>query len=170
CVISGSGVGKTAVQAYDLKSPKLEQIANFEIPGHATSTPYIDGATMGVVTDSGMIAFFGIGKGAPPGSKGNTPVYELAKPLPLRLQASGDKKIEPPIGRSQIAYVALGDWWVFSQDQLFRSTFDPYRGPLIPSSMSAMPLGTPLHRSELSPDGKLLVTVTQPKGQAQMLA
>jgi outer membrane protein assembly factor BamB len=170
CVISGSGVGKTNVQAYDLKSPKFEMIANYEIPGHATSTPYVDGSTVGVVTDSGMIAFYGVGKGAPPGSKGNTPFFELAKPLPVRLQTSGEKKVEPPMGRSQIAFVSLGDWWVFSQDELYRSTFDPYRGQLLPSTLGSVPLGTPLHRSELTPDGKLLVTITKPKNQEQRLA
>jgi outer membrane protein assembly factor BamB len=169
CITSGSGVGTTNVVGYDLKDPRFGQIANFEVVGHTTSSPFVDGETVGVVTDSGMMAFFGVGKGAPPGSKGNTPFFKLADPQPLVL-SEGDKQTGVPLGRSQIAYVSLGDWWIFSQDQLIKATFDPYRGKLSVSSQNATALGTPLHRSQLSPDGKLLVTVTQAKNQPQMLA
>lgn len=168
-VTSGSGVGTTSVVAYDLKDPRFGQIASFEVPGHATSSPFVDGATVAVVTDSGMMAFFGVGKGAPPGSKGTTPCFKLADPLPLVL-SEGDKAAGTRLGRSQIAYVSLGDWWIFSQDQLIKATFDPYRGKLSVSGQGTQSLGTPLHRSQLSPDGRLLITVTQAKNQAQMLA
>ncbi len=176
CTTSGSGVGTTHVLAFDIKSSgddrrsAFEQIASFDITGHASSTPYVDGNTIGVVTDRGMLALFGVGKGAPPDSKGSSPLFPLSKPMQVRPPVASETRGTPNLARSQVAHVNLTDWWIFTQDQLIRNTFDPFTSQLLASPVGSIPLGTPLHRSSLSPDGRYLIAVTQPKNQTQIIA
>lgn len=179
CIATGSGSGSTRIRAYDISgkgpSPAFELIGSYDMPGHASTTPYIDGQqTLGIVSDQGLLWLFGIGKSSTIGtsqSKGATPFYPLTpKPMDLKLQINTELKKDQPRPRVQVAHVALNDWWVFSHEHLIRNVYDPFRSVLLPSPVGSLPLGTPLHRAEITPDGKLIVLVTQPKGQAQMLA
>ena len=179
CIASGSGQGSTRIRAFDISAkgnnPAFELIGTYDMPGHASTSPYLDGSdTLGVVSDLGQLWLFGIGKSSTIGtaqSRGSTPFYPLtAKPMMLKLQANAELSKDKPRPRVQVAHVALNDWWVFSHDYLLRNVFDPFRGILSPSPMGSLPLGSPLHRAELSSDSRLIVIVTQPKGQAQMLA
>ncbi|MFT3883547.1 MAG: hypothetical protein QM703_28330 [Gemmatales bacterium] len=90
--------------------------------------------------------------------------------MKLKLQINSELKKDQPRPRVQVAHVSLNDWWVFSHEHLLRNVYDPFRSVLLPSPMGSLPLGTPLHRAEITPDGRMIVLVTQPKGQAQMLA
>lgn len=179
CIATGSGAGSTRIKAYDISAkgpnPGFELIGDFDMPGHASTSPYIDGnETLGVVTDQGLLWLFGIGKSSTIGtsqSKGKTPFYPLTtRPMPVKLQANTELKKDQPRPRVQVAHVTLNDWWVFSHDYLIRNVYDPFRGTLYALPNGSLPLGSPLHRAELSPDGRLIVVVTQPRGQAQMLA
>lgn len=179
CIATGSGAGSTRIRAYDIsakgQSPNFELIGSYDMPGHASTSPYVDGSeTLGVVSDQGLLWLFGVGKSSTIGttlSRGTTPFYPLTtKPMPLKLQANAELSKDQPRPRVQVAHVALNDWWVFSHDHLLRNVYDPFRGVMMPSPLGSLPLGSPLHRAEVSPDAKLLVAVTQPKGQAQMLA
>ncbi len=179
CIATGSGTGSTRIRAYDIsvkgQSSSFDLIGTYDMPGHASTTPYIDGnETMGIVTDQGLVWLFGIGKSSTIGtaqSRGATPFYPLtAKPMGLKLQVNTELKKDQPRPRVQVAHVGLNDWWVFSHEYLIRNVYDPIRGVLLPSPVGSLALGTPLHRAEITPDGKLIVLVTQPKGQAQMLA
>lgn len=180
CIATGSGSGSTRIKAYDIsakgESPSFEPpIGIFDMPGHASTTPYVDGhQTLGIVSDQGLLWLFGIGKSssaATSQSKGATPFYPLTpKPMGLKLQVNTELKKDQPRPRVQVAHVALSDWWVFSHEHLIRNVYDPFRSVLLPSPAGSLPLGTPLHRAEITPDGKLIVLVTQTKGQSQMLA
>lgn len=180
CIATGSGSGSTRIRAYDIsakgESPSFEPpIGVYDMPGHASTTPYVDGnETLGIVSDQGLLWLFGIGKSstiATSQSKGATPFYPLTpKPMGLKLQVNTELKKDQPRPRVQVAHVALNDWWVFSHEHLIRNVYDPFRSVLLPSPVGSLPLGTPLHRAEITPDGRLIVLVTQTKGQAQMLA
>lgn len=180
CIATGSGSGSTRIRAYDISAkgptPEFEPpIGIFEMPGHASTSPYVDGnETLGVVSDQGLLWLFGIGKSSTIGtsqSKGKTPFYPLtAKPMALKLQTNSELKKDQPRPRVQVAHVTLNDWWVFSHDYLIRNVYDPFRGAMYPLANGSLALGSPLHRAELSPDGRMLVVVTQTRGQAQMLA
>ncbi|HQR08254.1 MAG TPA: PQQ-binding-like beta-propeller repeat protein [Gemmatales bacterium] len=180
CIATGSGSGSTRIRAYDIsakgESPTFEPpIGIYDMPGHASTTPYVDGnETLGIVSDQGLLWLFGIGKSssvATSQSKGATPFYPLTRdPMKLKLQINSELKKDQPRPRVQVAHVSLNDWWVFSHEHLIRNVYDPFRSVLLPSPVGSLPLGTPLHRAEITPDGKLIVLVTQTKGQAQMLA
>lgn len=179
CVATGSGTGTTRIRGYDISSkaanPQFDLIGSYDLPGHASTTPYVDGnETLGIVSDQGLLWLFGIGKSSTIGtsqSKGSTPFYPLTpRPMPLKLQANTELKKDQPRPRVQVAHVALNDWWVFTHDHLVRNVYDPFRGVMNPSPLGSLPLGSPLHRAEVTPDSRLVVMVTQPKGQAQMIA
>lgn len=179
CIASGSGSGSTRIRAYDISAkgptPNFEMIGTYDMPGHASTSPYVDGnETLGIVSDQGLLWLFGVGKSSSfgtPQSKGSTPFYPLtAKPMPMKIQANAELKKDQPRPRVQVAHVSMNDWWVFTHDHLVRNVYDPFRGVVYPSPMGSLPLGSPLHRAEVSPDGQIVVVVTQPKGQAQMLA
>jgi outer membrane protein assembly factor BamB len=179
CIATGSGAGSTRIRAYDISAkgtnPNFELIGNYDMPGHASTSPYLDGTeTLGIVSDSGLLWLFGVGKSSAVGttvSKGKTPFYPLTpKPLGLKIQANSELKKDQPRPRVQVAHVALSDWWVFTHDHLVRNVYDPFRGVMNPSPVGSLDLGSPLHRAEVSPDARLVVVVTQPKKQAQMLA
>ncbi|HMO35313.1 MAG TPA: PQQ-binding-like beta-propeller repeat protein, partial [Gemmatales bacterium] len=179
CIATGSGAGSTRIRAYDISdkssNPKFELIGSYDMPGHASTSPYLDGTeTLGIVSDQGLLWLFGAGKPSAAGtstSRGNTPFYPLTTaPMPLKIQANSELKKDQPRPRVQVAHVALNDWWVFTHDHLVRNVFDPFRGVMNPSPVGSLPLGSPLHRAELSPDSRLVVVVTQPKRQPQMLA
>lgn len=179
CIATGSGTGTTRIRGYDISSksatPQFDLIGSYDLPGHASTTPYVDGnETLGIVSDQGLLWLFGIGKSSTIGtsqSKGSTPFYPLTpKPMPLKLQANTELKKDQPRPRVQVAHVALNDWWVFTHDHLVRNVYDPFRGVMNPSPLGSLPLGSPLHRAEVTPDARLVVMVTQPNGQAQMMA
>ena len=179
CIATGSGSGSTRIRAYDISAkgpnPAFELIGSYDMPGHASTSPYVDGSeTLGVVTDQGLLWLFGIGKSSTIGtalSKGTTPFYPLStQPMSLKLQTNSELSKDQPRPRVQVAHMVLSDWWVFSHDHLLRNVYDPFRGKMFPSPMGSLPLGSPLHRAEVSPDARLVVVVTQPKGQAQMMA
>ncbi len=180
CIATGSGAGSTRIRAYDISAkganPNFEPpIGIYDMPGHASTSPYLDGSeTLGIVSDQGLLWLFGVGKSSAVGTsqaKGNTPFYPLTSaPMPLKIKANSELKKDQPRPRVQVAHVALRDWWVFTHDNLVRNVFDPFRGIMNPSPVGSLPLGSPLHRAEVSPDARLVVVVTQPRGQAQMLA
>jgi outer membrane protein assembly factor BamB len=179
CIASGSGAGSTRILAFDISqkgdNPTFDSLGSYDMPGHASTSPYVDGnETLGIVSDQGLLWLFGIGKSSSGGTtagKGNTPFYPLtAKPMPMKIQANAELKKDQPRPRVQVAHVSLSDWWVFTHDHLVRNVYDPFRGVMYPSPLGSLPLGSPLHRAEVSPDGRMVTVVTQPKGQAQMLA
>jgi outer membrane protein assembly factor BamB len=178
CVASGAGLGKTTVKPFDISTETPTPLKDYELDGHVSSTPYVDGGeTVGVVTDNGFLTLLGVGKvGAPSTATGATPVYLLASPIEdqkkmqLKIEIGSELKSDQPKPKVQVAHVSLNDWWVFSHDHLIRNTFDPFHKQLIPSPIGSLPLGYPLHRAEVSPDTRLVIVVTQPKGEQRMIA
>ncbi|MFT3883548.1 MAG: hypothetical protein QM703_28335 [Gemmatales bacterium] len=85
CVATGSGSGSTRIRAYDIsakgQSPTFDLIGAYDMPGHVSTTPYVDGnETIGIVSDQGLLWLFGVGKSSTIGtsqSRGATPFFPL---------------------------------------------------------------------------------------------
>jgi outer membrane protein assembly factor BamB len=108
---------------------------------------------MAIVTDTGTFALFGL----------NPMADQEGALFPQR-------KLEPEsangriAGRGQVVYAGEHEFWYLANGELnmLRSGFDPKEGiKIAPGWKQPLKLGTPLHAAQTSPDGKLLIVVTQ---------
>jgi hypothetical protein len=156
------------VKAYNVSanSPDATPVAEYDVPGWSWFPPYFDGDNLGLTTDRGYLALFGLNR-----RTRDKPLFPLAPPLPIGEPKSGTLQVAPqPMGRSQVASVNLDEWWLVAGGRLFRHRFDLYRQRLTYIRTEPMAIGTPLVESQLAARNQRVVLVTQPADQAQTLA
>lgn len=129
----------------------------FIVPGWSWFSPYFDGDTLGIATDRGYLALFGLKR-----NTNDRPVYRLAfQPLPIGDPNSPLFTGQRPVGRAQIAQVTLGKWWLLVGGQLQPYRFDLYRQQLVRAGSESLPLGSPLQEAQVLPSSQQMVLVTQ---------
>lgn len=129
----------------------------FTVPGWSWFTPYFDGDTLGIATDRGYLALFGLKR-----NTNDRPVYRLAfQPLPIGDTASAQSAGQRPAGRAQIAHVTLGKWWLLAGGNLQAYRFDLYRQQLVRAGSESLPLGSPLQEPQILANGQQMVLVSQ---------
>jgi outer membrane protein assembly factor BamB len=129
----------------------------FSIPGWSWFAPYFDGDTLGIATDRGYLALFGLKRGT-----NDRPIFRLAfQPLPIGEPGSLQFQSQRPIGRAQIAHVSLGKWWLLVGGTLQAYRFDVYRQQLLRAGTEPLPLGSPLQEAQPLAGGRQLFVVSQ---------
>ncbi|MCS6976875.1 MAG: PQQ-binding-like beta-propeller repeat protein [Gemmatales bacterium] len=129
----------------------------FTVPGWSWFSPYFDGDTLGIATDRGYLALFGLKRGT-----NDRPVYRLSfQPLPIGDPNSPLFTGQRPIGRAQIAQVTLGKWWLLVGGNLQPFRFDLYRQQLVRAGSESLPLGSPVQEAQVLSNGQQMVLVTQ---------
>jgi outer membrane protein assembly factor BamB len=126
------------------------------LPGHAWFAPFFDGDFLGVVTDKSYLTVF-----ATSSDPTSPPIIKMTDPLPVGLPKGVEPFMVRPVGQAQVAHFGLNEWWLLINGRLLRERFDIYRKQLVPVPGEAPLLGTPLHQSAYSPDGRSLIFVTQ---------
>jgi outer membrane protein assembly factor BamB len=158
-VAEGSGMGavKVRVFACQTKGGAEKPLLEFDLPGQSWFTPYFDGDVLGLVTDKGYLAVFGVNRQT---SDPQPLIPIVAGVVPGLAQPGQDPGTLQPKAPSQVAFVGLDDWWVLAENKLLRVRLDRFRKHLVTAPALTVELGAPLHESTLSPDGKLVVVVS----------
>src|SRR5207244_3621113 len=110
---------------------------------------YHDGEQLVQVTDAGRLGLFGIRQ-----VNNDDPdlFLETRQGIPLKAERTHR-------GRAQVVHVADDDLWVLAQGELLYLHFDRYGQRLADLWPKPLPLGSPLHASQV--EGKSLFVVTQ---------
>lgn len=156
----GTGMGGMKVRVFPTQAQAKEAkpLAEYALQGQSWFTPYHDGDQLGLVTDKGILAIYGVNR-----DTGDTaPLLPLVDQLiPGVVPPGTDSTNVQPKARAQVAFVGLGTWWVLVDNRLLHLRVDPFRKAIVPVPALTMDLGSPLHESTLSPDGRLVVVVSQ---------
>jgi outer membrane protein assembly factor BamB len=162
-------------------SPAQENVPEFRLRGWSWFPPYVDSEKLGVATDAGVLALFGINQGENPSEllfpevrsegaePGNAPLAAL---LGSSVNPVGQASHPPqsPAGRAEvIRAVEPDDWWVLARGTLALLHFDRFHQALR-LVWAQHGLGAPLHESQFDPASNMLLAVTQPEGQPTCLA
>ena len=135
------------------------------IPGWSQFAPYHDGEKVVQVTDAGKLIYLGINQ------VGN-------QDRPLFVQSINDLLKEGnrgSAGASQVVYASEDDIWVLAGGELQRRHYDQFGrqddqfAPRLPP-LWQLPLGSPLHASQVDASGRKLFLVTQSLAQQHCTA
>ena len=129
------------------------------IPGWSQFAPYHDAEKLLQFTDSGKLAYIGIKQ-----------IFNQDKPLFVQsINDLLEGKDRRPAA-SQVVYASEDDIWVLAGGELQRRHYDKFGQRLPPLWQDALPLGSPLHDSQVGAGGKNLFLVTQSLTQQHCLA
>jgi outer membrane protein assembly factor BamB len=143
--------------AKPVQDPGDPKPVEFTVPGWSWFMPYFDGDTLGVVTDRGYLALFGLKR-----RTNDRQVFRVSsQALAVGDTGASATTGQRPVGRAQIAAVDLGQWWLMVGGALQPHRFDLYRQQLVRSGRDALPLGIPLQETQSIANGQQLVLVTQ---------
>src|SRR5262249_5299233 len=146
-----------------ITSPNAPQVALPAPPrvrGWSWFPPYHDPEKIIMATDAGVVGLFGVRQR----QTEDPPLFPLMRDeLKPKFTVAGDGSRS---GRAQVVYSQGDDLWVLAQGglQKFCFTLDPKSGPRVVEDRQwkqPLPLGSPLHRSQVDATGATLFLVTQ---------
>lgn len=158
-IAEGAGIGGLKVRVFPVQASgkDYKPVDEFTLPGQSWFTPYFDGDTLGLITDKGYLAVFGVNRDTAD-VKPLTPIVEGL--IPGMAPVGADASNLQPKARAQVAFVGLGEWWALADNKLVHVRVDPFRKQLVAAPALTVELGSPLHEATLSPDGKLVIVVS----------
>lgn len=120
------------------------------VRGWSWFQPYHDGERLAFVTDAGVFGLFGIKQ-----VHNDDPELfpELLQQKPVRTNAR--------LTRGQVVHVVENDFWVLADGKLERLHFDLFKQRTLAVWKTPLPLGSPVHASQVEDDEKTLFVVTQ---------
>jgi hypothetical protein len=127
--------------------------------------PYYDGERLAFVTDAGIFSLFGIKQ-----------VRNLDDPIFPELPEKAAEPKQPPLRaeagllRGQVVHVADNDFWILANGELQRIHFDPFGPRTVPVWDRPLPLGSPMHASQVDDSTKTLFVVSQDLSRQVYLA
>jgi hypothetical protein len=148
------GLDSMKLRVYDLPitNPDVQPLLQPEphIHGWSWFQPYHDSEKLAFMTDVGVLGLFGINQVR----NEDLPLFPLLPDLPK----SGEST--PRLGRGQVVHAVEDYFWVLGNGALEMVHFDLFSRKVI-RLWGPLPLGSPLHASQLDETGKTLFVVTQ---------
>ncbi len=161
-LIEATDLQTTQVRGFTIPRPgaeaKLTEV-DYPVTGWSWFPPFFDGETLGLATDRGVLALFGVNRGTE-----DKALFPLTKPLPdgrHGLIVDAQAYAGRPFGRAQVVDSHLNEWWLLIGGQLRRFRFDMYRRELSPVAGAPLALGTPLHDRQTRFGDRQIVLVSQ---------
>jgi len=142
----------------------FESVAEVRLPGWSWFSPYADSEKIALVTDAGALGLFGIRQ---KGNESDAPLFPL-----LGIDPPTAEGARLPL-RAQLVHAEESGFWVLAGGLLqhWRLGLDRAKGRMLaPVWGDGVPLGSPLHATQVSADHSTLYLVTQTAAAATSLA
>jgi outer membrane protein assembly factor BamB len=160
------GLDAMKLRAFQLVSKPdiFASVADVRLPGWSWFSPYADSEKIALVTDAGALGLFGIRQA---GNPYDVPLFPLLGFDPPAAEAA-----RQPL-RAQLVHAEEYGFWVLAGGVLqhWRLGLDRAKGRILaPVWGEGVPLGSPLHASQVSADRSTLYLVTQTAAPSTSLA
>jgi outer membrane protein assembly factor BamB len=157
------GLSRTKLRVFGLPIERREEKPLLEVgpvPGWSWFQPYHDDEKIAFATDAGILELFGINQVR----NEDKPLFSLS----LKEEKLGGSTGEP--ARGQVVHAVEYDFWIISNGELQRYSFDYFGQRLGQRWPAALKLGSPLHATQLDASGKTIFVITQDSARQVDLA